>query len=536
MKNSTLRKILPLICKIFAVFIFLIASGYAQISPGDLTTAHAKYEGISNCTKCHVIGQQVKVSKCLDCHTEIKKLLDTGRGYHAGSEVKGKDCWSCHSEHHGRNFRIVNFDRNGFDHSGAGFRLTGKHAELKCDACHRQEYIQMPEVIARKNTLLGLKGSCKSCHEDFHRGTLGDQCANCHNTTSFKKIENFDHSKTAFKLTGAHSKVDCNKCHPNQIVNGKKVPKLTGIAFSTCKNCHQDFHNGKFGNDCQSCHTTIGFKIINKKSFDHNKTNYPLIGKHQLVNCSKCHGNDLSSKPRHQNCSDCHTDYHNGEFTSEAGTKDCSACHNVNGFSPSSFTISEHNKSGFQITGAHLAVPCKSCHFNKDNWHFRNIGKKCSDCHKNVHGTEITGKFMQNNNCSECHSTDSWSIVKFDHSLTTFKLEGRHKDVSCGICHYREEQSGEKVFRFLSLNSKCVTCHQDIHYEQFSANGYTNCLRCHTFDNWKPEKFDHDKTRFSLKGAHEKLKCLRCHPVVVNNGNRFIKYKLKDFKCAACHS
>lgn len=536
MKNSPLRKILPVVCKIFAAFIFFTIPLSAQISPGDLTNAHAKYEGISNCTKCHVLGQQVQVSKCLNCHTEIKRLIDSNRGYHASSEVKGKDCWNCHSEHHGRNFKIVNFNRNSFDHSRAGFILTGKHIQIKCDDCHKQEFIQMTEVIARKNTLLGLKKTCKSCHEDIHKGDLGDQCSKCHNTSSFNKIENFDHSKTAFRLTGAHSKVSCIKCHPNQIVNGKEIPKLTGIAFLSCKNCHQDFHKGKFGNDCQSCHTTAGFRIINKESFDHNKTNYPLIGKHKLVNCSKCHGNDLNSKPRHQNCSDCHTDYHNGEFTSGATIKDCSACHNINGFSPSSFTISEHNKSEYKLTGAHLAVPCKSCHYKTDKWHFRFIEQKCIDCHKNVHGVEITEKFMQNNNCSGCHSTESWKTVKFNHSLTTFTLQGKHKDVGCGNCHYREKQSGKKVFRFLSLNSKCETCHKDIHYGQFNKDGTSECGRCHTFDNWKPEKFDHNKTRFSLKGAHHKLKCSRCHPVIVENNNRFIQYKLKDFKCAACHS
>jgi hypothetical protein len=536
LKNSALRKILPVICKIFAVFIFFTIPLSAQISPGDLTNAHAKYEGISNCTKCHVLGQQVQVSKCLSCHTEIKKLIDSNRGYHASSDVKVKDCWNCHSEHHGRNFRIVNFNRNSFNHSKAGFELTGKHAQIKCNDCHKQEFIQMQEVVARKNTLLGLEETCKSCHEDIHKGSLGDQCSNCHNTSSFNKIDNFDHSKTAFRLTGAHSKAGCIKCHPNQTINGKKVPKLKGISFTSCNNCHRDVHQGKFGNDCQSCHTTAGFRIINQKSFDHNKTDYPLTGKHQLVSCTKCHGNDLNSKPRHQNCSDCHTDYHNGEFTKGATVKDCSACHKIKGFSPSSFTISEHNKSVFKLTGAHLAVPCRSCHFKTDKWHFKNIGQKCFDCHKNVHGTEITEKYMQNNNCSACHFTDSWNTIKFDHRLTTFPLEGKHRDVSCGECHYKEENSGTKVFRFITLQTKCETCHKDIHYGQFNESGTTDCLSCHTFNNWKPEKFDHNKTRFSLEGAHQKLKCSRCHPVISENNNRFIKYKLKDFRCAACHS
>ena len=534
--NISIRKVSHTVCKIFALFLLLLSPLYGQISPGDLTNAHAKLEGISNCTKCHELGKQVQASKCLDCHTEIKKLIDENRGYHSSGEVKKKECWDCHSEHHGRTFRIVNFDRGSFDHSKAGFKLTGKHAEVKCNDCHKQEFIQTHEVLSRKNTLLGLSQACKGCHEDVHKGSLGARCDDCHNTASFNKIENFDHSKTAFKLTGAHINVTCNKCHPAQVVNGKKMLKLKGIAFASCVNCHKDVHLGKFGNDCQSCHSTTGFKKINQQAFDHNKTDYPLVGKHRFVNCSKCHGNDLNSKPRHQNCFDCHTDYHNGEFTEGAKIKDCRSCHNLEGFSPSDFTIKEHDKIEFKLTGGHLAVPCKSCHLKSDKWHFKNIGAKCIDCHKNVHGSEITNKFMPDNNCSACHFTEGWNTIKFDHALTAFPLEGRHKDVECGKCHYKEENNIGKIFRFVSLDSKCESCHDDVHMGQFTENGKSNCIGCHTFNNWKPEKFDHNKTRFSIEGAHQKLECSRCHPVITKGSNHYIKYKLEDFRCASCHS
>lgn len=534
MNNSSLRKILSLVCKIVALLLLLIGSVNAQISPGDLTNAHAKYEGISNCTKCHVLGKQVQVSKCLDCHSEIKNLIDKNSGYHSSAEVKGKACWNCHSEHHGRNFRIVNFNQKEFDHSKAGFQLTGKHSSIDCRECHKSEFIQNREVISRKNTWLGLTQNCVSCHQDIHQGRLGNQCNQCHNSDSFNKVENFDHSKTRFKLTGAHINVTCIKCHPSEIKNGKQVTRLTGIAFSSCESCHNDVHQGKFGKDCQSCHVTAGFKIINQNSFDHNKTNFPLLGKHQTVKCSKCHGDNLNSKPRYENCNNCHSDYHNGEFTSGNILRDCSVCHNENGFSPSIFTIKEHNEIEFKLTGAHLAVSCKSCHFKNDNWHFKNIGKRCIDCHINIHGSEITAKFMKNDYCEGCHNIESWNSINFDHSLTKFPLEGKHKSIDCGECHYQEEAS-KKVFRFVSLNSNCENCHEDVHNDQFIENGNSNCGRCHTFNNWKPEKFDHEKTRFSLQGAHQKLDCSRCHPVVTGSSKQFIKYKLDNFKCAACH-
>ena len=91
-------------------------------------------------------------------------------------------------------------------------------------------------------------------------------------------------------------------------------------------------------------------------------------------------------------------------------------------------------------------------------------------------------------------------------------------------------------YKFVSLKSDCEGCHKDIHFGQFIIDGKTDCAKCHSFNDWKPEKFDHDKTRFSLAGAHQKLKCAACHKQVTENGNTFIKFKLEDFKCAFCHS
>ena len=81
-----------------------LAKLHAQISPGDLTKAHADLEGIFKCTQCHILGDKVSNDKCLECHKEIKSRIDQKKGYHASREVRGKDCAVCHSEHHGRNF------------------------------------------------------------------------------------------------------------------------------------------------------------------------------------------------------------------------------------------------------------------------------------------------------------------------------------------------------------------------------------------------------------------------------------------------
>lgn len=507
----------------------------AQISPGDLTSFHADLEGISNCTKCHELGEQVNNSKCLDCHTEIKTKMSTGTGYHSSSDVKGKNCSSCHSEHHGRNFRIVNFKPESFNHDKAGFSLTGKHKNTECKDCHKSEFISDSKLKKRKNTYLGLNQNCSSCHEDYHQKTLGENCSNCHNTESFKPAVKFDHANAAFKLTGEHMQVDCAGCHKIETKNGKKYQAFKNIPFQNCNSCHKDVHQGNFGQNCSSCHVTASFKQINNSMFDHSRTKFPLVGKHKSVSCNNCHKAPSGYKMKFDLCTDCHTDFHKGQFIVNNVTQNCSDCHSENGFRPSLFTLDKHNKSRFQLTGGHLATPCESCHYQQNIWHFKGIGVDCISCHKNIHEKELKAKFLPNNDCRECHQTESWSTIEFDHKKTEFPLLGKHSSISCGSCH--RQNNGEAIaIVFSSIKKKCEACHKDVHYSQFNEDGISDCSRCHAFDNWKPEKFDHNKTKFSLEGAHQKVECARCHPKVELNGNTFIKFNLEDFKCATCHS
>lgn len=523
----------------FVLLSFLIFNPetFSQISPGDLTSAHAKLEGISNCTNCHVLGEKVTNEKCLNCHKEIKKLINKKEGFHSSNDVSGKKCASCHSEHNGRKFQIIRFDKDKFDHGKTGFTLTGKHNEQDCEKCHQKKFISNTELKTRQNTYLGLPKNCVGCHEDFHQKTLGTVCENCHNTETFKKAIFFDHNKTKFRLTGSHTTTDCIKCHVKTVRNGKDFQEFKLTSFKYCSSCHKDVHKGRFGNNCQRCHNTTNFKNFSNTSFDHDKTAFPLAGKHQNVKCADCHGENLASHPAHNQCIDCHKDYHKGQIvTIDKKVRDCRDCHNVYGFSPSLFTIDMHQKLRFRLTGSHLAVSCKSCHRENENWNFKKSGTRCINCHENVHGNEITEKFLGDNNCENCHSADSWKQIKFDHSRTEFTLSGKHAETGCAKCHVSQDMPGKIEYKFASLKPECETCHKDIHFGQFRIDQKSDCTRCHDFSNWKPVKFDHEKTKFSLRGAHSKLSCDKCHREVVVNSNKFIKYKLEDFKCAACHS
>jgi nitrate/TMAO reductase-like tetraheme cytochrome c subunit len=525
--------------RILPLFTLFLLSGYnvsAQISPGDLSNVHAYLEGVSNCTKCHEVENKVTREKCFVCHNDIKQNIAAGKGYHASSEVTGKECFECHNEHHGRNFKIIRFDKKTFNHRLTGFELKGEHARQDCKACHNPEFISDPRLKNKSATYLGLKQGCLNCHEDYHQGKLSSKCTNCHGFDTFKKATGFDHNATRFPLLGQHKNVKCIECHKTEIVNGKPVQKFTGLQFDNCTACHKDVHKNKFGQNCKLCHTEESFHF-NKgmKAFDHDKTNFKLFGEHKLVDCKQCHTASLTTPLKHDHCTDCHSDFHKKEFEKNGVSPDCNKCHTNNGFSPSTYTIEKHNASGFKLEAAHLATSCLACHKKENVLTFKNMGKRCVDCHENVHKGFIDEKFLPNEDCTACHNIINWKTVNFDHNKTGFKLEGAHSKQECSACHYRKNEDGKRIQQFAGLPQNCSNCHKDHHAGQFEVNGISDCKRCHGFNDWKESKFDHNTSRFKLEGEHVSVKCEECHKPVMDTKGKYIQYKFDDISCSKCH-
>lgn len=524
---------------IFILFLFVQALsqvGFSQISPGELAKVHAQLEGMSNCTQCHSLGAKVSNEKCLDCHKEVKKRLDESKGFHASSKVKGKDCIICHSDHYGRNYDIVHLVKERFDHNDTGYKLEGKHAKKDCLDCHKKEHISDQKLKDKHETYLGLNDLCLTCHEDVHQKTLSVNCANCHTADAFKPAGKFDHSKAKYLLKGKHSTVSCEKCHAKSTRNGKDFQQFTGLLYQNCNNCHKDPHENKFGQNCTQCHTEESFKAVKSLSqFDHSKTGYPLTGRHIPVACKACHKLSVTNPVKHEYCYDCHKDYHKNQFRKNEKAPDCSACHDISGFAQSSFTIEKHNLLKFKIEGAHVATPCLECHKKGKDWIFRGIGEKCNDCHKDIHENFIEAKYYPGKSCESCHIVGSWNEVRFDHQQTTFKLEGKHVALSCRKCHFEKNGEAVEIQKFRDLKKSCLACHKDIHLGQFSDGTENFCIKCHGFENWKAERFDHNTTRFKLDGGHKNVACYKCHPVLTAGNERYVNYKFKEILCATCH-
>jgi len=539
------------ILSIFLLFV-IIQNAVAQLSPGDLSNPHKHLEGLSNCTKCHEIGQKVLPENCLSCHGILDDRIKEGKGLHAN--VGFEDCSDCHSEHHGREYKLIYWEtgQEKFDHNKAGFELLGKHASLKCINCHTSDNIKNKQKLQSQqkdfnSTFLGLSQNCLSCHQDEHRGQMDNNCLNCHSMQIWKPAPKFDHDNNKFRLTGLHSRVACESCHKtikdNKFENDKSYLKFAGLEFNNCTDCHKDPHNKKFSQNCKSCHNTSGWQNYAKNRFDHDKTRYSLKGKHTFVGCEKCHGNRKSKKiARFGKCQDCHKDYHAGQFRNRPQKGNCEECHSVKGFTPANFTISNHEKTNYPLTGSHLAIPCIACHEQSYINRARTLqfdfpSTKCESCHKDPHKGQVDKykKMDKNVGCEYCHGTESWQAVQFDHSQTQFLLEGKHNLIRCNSCHISEAKD---YVKFSQLSKKCSSCHEDIHKGQFKdVQNNTDCSKCHKSIDWFAEKFDHEiHSSFTLEGAHSNVACEKCHKTENVLGTTIVRYKPLNSECKSCHS
>lgn len=552
----------------------------AQISPGPLARPHAKLEGALQCVKCHAGGRgggkEQMMGLCLDCHKEIAWLSERGRGVHGAAAVKTQRCASCHPDHAGKDFALISWPDGGaperFDHARAGWPLQGSHARQQCADCHKPAFRVSPAARLSQRPRpaagwLGLEARCTSCHDDVHRGALDRNCLKCHGMEHWKPAPRFDHDRTNYALTGAHATVKCSDCHASprlQLANdahGTPIPRYRPLEHRECSACHTDAHRGKLGPRCGSCHTTTSFKTINSASFDHDRTRYPLRGRHTQVACEKCHdfsAGQVARNPMFATCTACHTpDPHAGTATLAGRVVDCASCHTVDGWRPSSYTVAQHRLTRYPLEGRHQLARCSGCHMkNPPAVAATTLGSAavwmrpatdCVSCHVDPHD-------KRDARCSDCHDVRGFRPSTIDvatHAHYRFPLTGAHRAVPCLSCHTGMRHapvastlvalarwSGPPL-RFAAPAGGCAGCHQSVHGTQFAARPDRGaCESCHDADAFRPaRRFDHNRdAAFSLKGAHAGVPCDRCHRSVRSpDGKPVVIYRPVSAACEACH-
>jgi len=582
----------------------LLAAGSASaadvFSPGDLSRAHFQLSGLQSCTKCHPRGEQLSQASCLDCHRELAPRVKAGQGFHGRLPTGERDCWTCHHEHQGKDFALVDWGAGGqkkFDHARTGAPLLGKHLPVSCEKCHDPRLVQEPAVKKllseqpKRSTFLGAPAmaACASCHFDEHRGQLGTDCKRCHGEAGWKPAQRFEHARTAYPLTCKHARVACEKCHaplpappaePGLLtapVHADRYARYRPLAHAACLDCHKDPHQDRFGQDCIRCHVTDDWKRIvagaTAQHEFHQKTRYPLEGAHRAVACAPCHGPFHGTPARFkplafQACTDCHADAHAGQMArrgAEAGR--CERCHEVRGFLPVRFGLEEHEKTSYELEGAHRTVACAACHPQDERLAERLPAQaraelarrgrpvrtslalydvagdltRCETCHADPHA----GQLVRPKGCAACHGLDSFHRVRFDHQKESrFALAGTHATAPCASCHRPEPGAGGAVVRYRPLEVACAACHRDPHLGQLTSAAaagapVAGCERCHGADDWKKLRFRHEQpfTDYPLTGKHQKVACEKCHPALqVAPGVESRRYKPLPRGCEGCHA
>ncbi len=424
-----------------------------------LVGAHAAVE----CAACHTsaaVGQfQGLRTDCVACHLQdFRSTASSGLDHTALNFPT--NCQACHG--------ADTWFGASFDHAKVtGFPLVGAHAKLDCTACH----------VGGK--FVGVPADCYSCHvKDFNLTSnpnhvsagFPHDCTMCHNMATWANAT-FDHTRfTGFQLTGAHATLACTSCH----VGGK----FAGTP-ADCSSCHKTDFQGTnnpshvaagFPTDCSLCHSTANWSGA---TFNHANTPFPLTGAHVSVACATCHVNNVYSGLSTA-CVSCHLkDYNttnNPPHASSGIPQTCAVCHTTTAWTPATF---DHSQTPFPLTGAHVTVPCASCHIGGV---YAGTPTDCYSCHK----SDYLGTTNPNHaaagfptTCQTCHTTTAWTGATFNH--TWFPIP-HHTATLCIDCH--TNPSNYAVF-------VCTNCHTQAatDSQHQGVNGYvwnsTNCYSCH---------------------------------------------------------
>ena len=143
--------------------------------------------------------------------------------------------------------------------------------------------------------------------------------------------------------------------------------------------------------------------------FKHDASKYKLTGKHQTVECAKCHKTETAAFPAGRGtttrftgvdttCKSCHADVHLGQVTLK-----CETCHTTDKFKVAKYKHLRALPDFF--TGSHNRAKCDACHKTETAVFPAGRGSavrfkvetKCVSCHKDVHNGTLGP------DCGSCH-------------------------------------------------------------------------------------------------------------------------------------
>jgi hypothetical protein len=469
----------------------------------------------SVCTSCHtndnwktkkfdhsrtafpLVGRHAAVD-CDGCHkapaTKVKPASATCAACHADAH-KGEfkqDCKACHAE--------TGFAGAAFDHERATtshFALADGHARIACRACHKTISAAAVPLAQKAVDFRGLVSgtACASCHADAHAGELGAACESCHSPKTFR-VTSFTHPKMPELFAGRHAPLACDACH-KPAGPGAAMPaaaagpggKVLAVKFkatpTACASCHADPHLGQVGADCATCHSVEGAKFA-PDLFAHTRSRFVLVGKHQTVECAKCHRSETGTFPAGPgtavrlkalatDCRSCHADVHLGQVGAA-----CETCHTAETFEVTKY---QHRRPAANFFGGgHQKAKCGACHKSVTGAfpagpgtavRLSGLATTCQSCHADVHLGQV------GTSCETCHTVDAFRVLKYQHRRPPPDFfVGSHLRARCDACHKpvtAQFPAGRGTAVQFTLETRCVACHVDVHHGALGED----CQRCH---------------------------------------------------------
>jgi len=255
----------------------------------------------------------------------------------------------------------------------------------------------------------------------------------------------------------------------------------------------------------------------------HDRTNFPLVGRHRTVSCLDCHLDGVFEGTPTE-CEVCHwARRQDDRYELRLGIH-CAECHVPLAWKQVAPDKWNHEMAaGYPLEGVHRTLDCVECH--GDKW-FMKVNVDCFGCHESAYRETRDPDHTAADFSTECHlchfNNTSWAGAHFSHDA--YLLKGQHKFAGCSDCHRNNQYRG--------LPSDCLFCHQEDYDgakdpDHRKSNFPTDCEVCHSSDasTWENVVFDH--SAFSLSGRHRVIDCLDCH--------RSGQYEGLPSTCVFCH-
>jgi hypothetical protein len=252
----------------------------------------------------------------------------------------------------------------------------------------------------------------------------------------------------------------------------------------------------------------------------HDRTNFPLTGKHRSLACRECHIN-LVFEGTPTDCEVCHWQRRQDDrYSLRLGTR-CADCHTPFSWKKVDPALWSHETNvGFRLEGIHRTLDCEACHGSAG---FTAQQPDCFGCHESdYNGTREPNHAQAGfpTSCPSCHDQRAWHNASFNHT-SNFVLRGRHASAACSDCHKNGVYQG--------TSPECISCHLADYNgttdpNHSSAGFPTNCDQCHgtSFSGWSGANFDHP---FPISSGRHAVACSECHQTS----------DFRVFSCLGCH-